>query len=199
LSATTTVPPDQRFIECRNRCTYAFATAAIFQNRARKYTKYLQRLTFLGLALPVSIGGVVGADLAGGGTLKEFIWIAGFVGVVQLIVTLWSVVADWPGKLESSLSASGENSRLADEFDALAKTFNNPPLNFDILFEKLKAQDGAQNIADKRQLITKEEEIYGHRAALYQFRIACAVCKNVPNSREIPGTVTTRCETCGGN
>lgn len=197
LASTPTIPP--KFFDCRDRCTYAFATAAIFEKRAAHYKKCLQWLTFLGLALPVAIGGVVAADLLGAGALKLFILAAGAIGVVQLIVSLWSVVADWPGQLESSLLASGENSRLANEFDALAKQFATPPANFNSIYDKLTTQDNAQQAADQRQLITKEEKIYGHRAALYQYSIKCAKCQTVPTSRETSSAVKTPCDTCGGN
>jgi mobilome CxxCx(11)CxxC protein len=197
LSSTPVFPP--KFIDCRDRCTYAYATAAIFQKRAAKYKKCLQWLTFLGLALPLAIGGVVAADLFGAGALKQLIWVAGAIGVVQLIISLWSVVADWPGELESAILAGGENSRLANEFDALAKQFATPPGNFNSLYDILTAQDNAQQIADERQFITKDEKRYGHRAALYQYGIKCAKCQTSPTFRDIPSAAKTPCDTCGGN
>lgn len=154
---------------------------------------------FLGLALPVAIGGVAAADLLGAGALKQLIWAASAIGVVQLIVSLWSVVADWPGQLESSLLASGENSRLANEFDALAKQFATPPANFNSIYDKLTTQDNAQQAADERQLITKDEKIYGHRAALYQYGLKCVKCQAVPATRETSSATKARCDTCGGN
>jgi mobilome CxxCx(11)CxxC protein len=163
LASTPVIPP--KFIDCRDRCTYAYGTSVIFQKRAAKYKKNLQWLTFLGLALPLAIGGVVAADLLGAAALKQIIWAAGAIGVVQLIVSLWSVVADWPGQLEYSVLASGENSRLANEFDILAKQFATPPANFNSIYDKLTTQDNAQQASDERQLISKDEKIFGHRAA----------------------------------
>src|SRR6266404_5452141 len=173
--ATSGTQLDPRFQECRERCTFAFATATIFQKRARRYSKYLRRLTFLGLALPLAIGGVVGADLLKKkDVLAAFIWIAGIVGVVQLVVSLWSVVARWPENLEASLAASSENSRLTEEFDALAKQVINPPLQFGNDYSKLITQDNTQRLADEKQLISDRERMYGHRAALRQFSVKCS-------------------------
>jgi mobilome CxxCx(11)CxxC protein len=192
---------DPRTDECRKRRTDAAATAAIFRRRAKKYSSHIDLLTFTGIAVPVLIGCVVSADLLKNPLwMSRFLWVAGVVAAVQIIVSLWSIVAKWPDKQESSLSSATANSRFETEFEELLNQLKDPPLSFDKDFAKLKAQDDMQILADERQFITNEEKVFGYRANLHRYGEKCGKCAKVPDSPEIPGFIRkrSRCDYCGG-
>jgi len=197
LSATH-LQPDPKFGDCRERCTFAFATAAAFQARAERYSSQIRKLTFFGLALPLSLGSLVAANTFEPSLVPTLVWLAGTLGVIQVVISLWSTVADWPGRLEAAQSSVTANSRLADELDGLAKQAADPSLHFDTEYLKVKTQDDAQRLVDEKQFLSDKEKQSGHRAALYQFQMTCAICGKKPQSKKSPFIVWKRCDSCGG-
>jgi mobilome CxxCx(11)CxxC protein len=96
------VSVNSKFTASQTRAVYAFGTAMIFQRRARKYRRLVRLLTFFGLAIPAAIGGIVLANLFNKNLLEQLIYVAGALGVIQLVFSIWSVVANWPESLEGS-------------------------------------------------------------------------------------------------
>jgi mobilome CxxCx(11)CxxC protein len=197
--AATPMQPDPKFIDCRERWTHAYTTAAIFQTRAKNLSRKITLLTFFGFVLPVTLGSIIAAKTFAEPLLVEgLIWVAGVLGVIQIVISLWATVAKWPETLEACQAAATENSRLAEEFDTLAKQVVNPPLHFDTEYLKIKTQDDAQRIADGKQFISDEEKQHALRATLYQFGMTCGACKEKPDSIKVPNVEGRHCDACGG-
>jgi mobilome CxxCx(11)CxxC protein len=197
-SMGTPVAVNSKFADSHTRAVDAFGTAVIFQRRARKYRRLVRLLTFFGIAIPGAIGGIVLANLFQKNLLEQLIYVAGALGVIQLVFSFWSVVANWPESLEYSSASGADNSRLSNQLNALAKQAANPPADLDVKYAELVALDEAQNALDNKRDITDGEKIYGHRAGLRQFMWACQACGQVPVTMKMPFLPGRRCGVCGG-
>ncbi|MGH6879011.1 MAG: mobilome CxxCx(11)CxxC protein [Rhizomicrobium sp.] len=176
----------------------AFGTAAIFEKRARTYRRLVRGLTFYGLAIPLIIGAIVLGNLAANRPLAIAIYIASALGAVQVVISLWSVVADWTGSLEYSAAANENNIRLSADLKALGIEANKPAAGFDVRRAKAVEAYNGQVAQDQRTLASDDEKVYGYRAALLQFRSRCTLCDKEPPSMKMPFWKSNRCERCGG-
>jgi len=174
-------------IHCREKAFFAFGTARIFERRLRQLSGLRNWITYLGIVVPLLIGGVaLSFDTK---VLPYLIIPAGLIGLVQLALSAWSLVAKWDDRHAFSLNALQAQTRLFNAWDALAKY--NPP---DIAAKaaELGEEDQRQEAQDLTQLISKQEKNYGMRAALFHFGNECVTCKLRPTSLKPSG-----CDTCG--
>jgi mobilome CxxCx(11)CxxC protein len=98
----------------------AFATKAIFELRAPRLKGNLNLLTYAGIAAPVIVGAIVLAYGTKHEGLDWLIFIAAGIGVIQVLVFLWSVVSQWPDRLQYALQAAPANSSLSQRYKSLA-------------------------------------------------------------------------------
>lgn len=99
---------------------HAYGTAYIFQRRAQGLRRRLQVLTFFGIVGPIFIGALVlsfGLKLA---ILSAAIPTALLVGIVQLVITVWSLVFGWQPAYAYATESEAANRRLALAFARLA-------------------------------------------------------------------------------
>jgi mobilome CxxCx(11)CxxC protein len=178
--------------ECWVRALYAYGTAAIFRKRSRLYRGLIRALTFMGIVVPLLIGGVV----IGFGTqatyLAFILGVAAFVALVQLVFSAWALVYRWDDKLEYSLESVAENFELSSTFKDLGTLAPEPPADLQIRFAAAQAKDDARRAADDKKGLTEKELRYGHRAGLRQFLRKCEECQTVPVSMD-----STDCPVCG--
>ena len=83
---------DQICNECWDRALHAFGTAQIFLRRARWHEQALRYLSFVAVAVPVIVGVLV-MTFGTGEYLPWVLGLAGALGAVQVVVSVWSVVA----------------------------------------------------------------------------------------------------------
>lgn len=176
----------------RKNAYHAFATAKVFERRLKKLRRQLKWLSFLGLIAPVLVGGVV---LSFGSQSPAFDWLvvaAGTVIVVQAVISLWSLVADWEDHYRYSVESMAANYRLFEEWDELARV---PPDDTDDFHARVT---GA-----KREMVGRLHQDYkwgpkdweirrGMRAALREKGAECVSCGEVPYSMR-----STSCPVCG--
>ena len=182
-------PGDALRQECWNRAIHAYGTASIFKERAARCQGKLRKLTFLGIAVPVVVGGIVLSFGTNGSYLPFLITVAGLLGIVQLVMSLWSLVAKWDSIFAYSLESATDNRRLATQFEKLA---NNPPTDLATRFEMLDATYQARSDADVGQVVTDKEQRFALRVGLHRFRRPCVECGIVPDLKA-PST----CSVCG--
>lgn len=176
-----------------NKSFYAFATAHIFERRCEKYRRYLQILTFLGIGVPMLVGGIVLAFGLDNGTFPLFILsIALIFSIGQLVFSLWSLVARWPDQLGYALESSWTNHNLSSRYKALASSPQQDLLKFRQQLDMLDIENDQRERLDYQQGITEAEKRMGHRAGLRQFGRACTECGKIPDSLE-----ASYCSTCG--
>jgi mobilome CxxCx(11)CxxC protein len=178
--------------DCWARAIYAHGTAHLFLARSRRYTQLLRAVSFAGIVFPLLVGGIVLSFGTKGSYLDLLIGIAAVAGILQLILSAWSIVYGWADSLQYALESAADNFDLSLKFKELAEQAQTPPADLDARAAALKARDDARQMADARQGITGSELRYGHRAGLRQFGRECDECKQVPRSMD-----ATDCNTCG--
>ncbi|MEU8523954.1 mobilome CxxCx(11)CxxC protein [Streptomyces sp. NPDC048577] len=176
--------------KCWDAALHAYGTSYIFQKRAERLKRKTDVLTWVGLAVPLLTGALVG-------TLGSYkLWGAAIaagavIAAVQLAISLWSVVKRWPEELPYSSASATANDSLASRFTALGE---DPPglAAMRTQFEKLNVEDTARRDRDSERNVTEKERRMGMRAGLRKYQRSCAACHQVPTTMD-----PTHCGVCG--
>lgn len=169
----------------------AYGTAYIFEQRQRATRSRLRLINFVGLAVPLAVGASVLAFGFAAGTWNIVIWIAGVLGVGQVVVSLWALNARWEERLAYASESAPANHDLSQRFRNLAERA--PAVaEFVPQLQTLLDENSQRTSADYKQDITEKEKRAGHRATLRHFQKACSACKNVPVDMH-----PTKCAVCG--
>jgi mobilome CxxCx(11)CxxC protein len=187
-------PHDQLRLKCHDRAFNAFGTSAIFQRRSIVLTRNLRLVSFAGIIVPVVIGATALAYGAGFKALPVLIAIGASVGVVQVVISVWSIVAGWTDAQTYAVTADVANQQIYTDFEDLA---DHAPDDFEAFrnkYDVLAARDDARKQEDGRKQITSEEHRYGMRAALREFERECRECHTVPYDLTARGS---DCNVCG--
>jgi len=183
---------DQIRKQAWDEAVYAYGTAYIFELRANWYRWLLRAITFLGIVMPVVIGAIYLSFRSQQLLLDVLVSIAGILGIVQLVLSIWSLIAKWEDNYSYALESLGANYRISGRFKKFAES---PPLQFSDLqreFGLLEAENSFRSDLDNKQGINDKEKRRGMRAALRNFQRPCAACNQVPTSMK-PST----CDVCG--
>lgn len=170
----------------------AFATAYIFERRARNLRVQTRVLTFSSLAAPLVVGAAVLSFGEDSWFVGPLVVAASVVVMTQLIAATWAVVADWPGQLSYATESAAANHSLADRF---AKIGRDPPEadgDLSRSLDLLEVEDQGRREQDYRVGLRDRELRRGHRAALRVFQRPCSTCGEVPRSLE-----ASECGICG--
>ncbi|MFL9659420.1 mobilome CxxCx(11)CxxC protein [Streptomyces sp. PB17] len=175
---------------CWDAALHAFGTSYIFQKRAERLKRKTDVLAWVGLAVPLLAGALVGTF----GSYR--IWGAAIaagsvIAAVQLIVSLWSVVRRWPEELAYSSASSTANDSLASRFAALGA---DPPglVALRAQFDKLDVENTGRRDRDNEKNVTEKERRMGMRASLRRFQRPCSACHQVPTAMN-----PSSCGVCG--
>lgn len=178
--------------KCWKEAIYTFGTASIFEKRASRLRKLLKMLTFLGIAVPIFLGGTItsfGVDFK---YLGLIIVIASILGIAQLVGSVWALVAKWEDEYAYSQESTVSNYSLSKNYRELGE---NPPSAFEefrINTSLLDTENRIRCDSDYKHSISDKEKRRGHRATLRQFRRACDACKKIPASMK-----ASDCDVCG--
>lgn len=173
-----------------DRAIYAHGTAYIFNKRVEKYRRFLRAIAFLGILVPLSVGGTVLAYGTKSVNLINFVIpIASFFGIIQIILSGLSLSSKWDDEYANSLYSLERNTYLRFEWENLAKSdYENIIKKFDIL----NKEDQLQEQLDIKKGITEKEKRIAMRAGLMQYQRECISCNQIPKSMS-----PSDCETCG--
>lgn len=170
---------------------HAFGTGYIFEQRANRLRLRLQILNFVSFVVPVMVGGLVltyGTKLA---QLPAVVSVMGAVGLVQVVVSLWALVAGWVETYGYALRSMEANNALAREYEILVNSaFGASEMSS--RFVVLRGQDKVRQAEDGNQGVTEREKRLGMRAALRRYQKPCAGCHKVPVDMK-----STACGVCG--
>jgi len=185
---------DERFVKLKQetwkRAFFCFATAYLFESRARRYKLSLNVLNFTGIGLPLLVGAMV-MSFGEGAWLPYLAVTAGALSVVQLFVSGWSTVATWSGELAYAIESAAANHDLSRRYqDLLHRSADHAELERRL--ELIDIEQRLREQSDYQHAVTDGEKRMGHRAALRQFQKACDGCKIIPTS-----TAPSRCDICG--
>ena len=170
--------------EARKQCIHAFATSAVFDRRVRALKLRLRLLDFVGIAVPLAVGGMAMSGLtANADALK----VLGAFLTVQLVVFAWAAIANWGDAVEQASESRTTNREFGEQYRSLIV---NPPVGGE--WETIEAQRLAQERSDEKAGVKQNELRYGMRYALKLEQFPCASCGDVPKSM-----VATKCDNCG--
>lgn len=174
---------------CTDRAFYAYGTSRIFERRAQSLGKRRNAITFLGIAVPLTVGSLILSFGAKPELIPVLVWIAGAIGTVQLILSTWSIVARWDEQYSYAITAMLANTRLYNTWERLSKSQSSVITN---LVSEMDADDQRQEQSDLTAHITEKEKHFAMRAALYYKGLTCPACRIRP-----PSMAPTGCDTCG--
>lgn len=178
--------------QCWKEAKDCFATANIFEKRILKLRKLRRAIVFLGVIIPVVIGSIVIAFGADFDLLPYFIIGAAILGIIQIVLSVWAIIAKWDETFEYAIESTIANYDLADRYRKLAK---NPPSEidpFEKAFNLLEVENKSRTAQDNKQSINEKEKRYGMRATLREFQVKCSGCGEIPTSMK-----PTDCDICG--
>lgn len=178
--------------DCWDQAIYAYGTAWIFEQRAKRSRLLLRLLDFLGIAVPVTVGGIILSFGTTPNYLPYIITAAGVLSIVQLVMSVWSLVARWEDALVYAEQSISSNHRLSREYESLGK--NPPPELPDLRLRHtlLEKENQLRSELDNKQGLTEKEKRAGLRAGLRQFQRRCVACGQIPQSMK-----PSDCDVCG--
>jgi mobilome CxxCx(11)CxxC protein len=178
--------------DCWNRAVDCFGTGKIFEQRAARYRWKINLLSYLGVGVPAIVGALAiawGKDVLEG---SNVLLVASILGIVQIAISIASLVQSWPTELDYSNESASANLKFAEEFKKLAETAQTPPTDLHSQANQLIALDQARSQQDSKKHVTEKELRWGHRRGLRQFRRECAGCNTIPIDLK-----STKCGICG--
>ncbi|WP_328813540.1 mobilome CxxCx(11)CxxC protein [Rhodococcus sp. NBC_00297] len=194
MTSTPPLPPQSTdFLRRKawDRALDASGTASLFEARAGRLGGRLNALSFAGFGIPIIVGIVAAIGLPAS-AVDVVLIVAAALGGIQLVWSLWSLVANWSGKNSHAIQSMMTNRQLAESYTRLA---TQPPPDVDDLqsaLDVIEARDFAQQDSDLANQITRQEKRFGMRCALFSRGKPCAGCTIVPTSLK-----PTDCGVCG--
>jgi mobilome CxxCx(11)CxxC protein len=180
---------DELCKKSRDKEFHCYGTTRIFEKRARKLKSLRTWITFLGIVTPVIVGGTVLAFGSNAKVLPYFLTAAGVVGLIQLILSTWSIVARWDETYEYSIESARENTELFNQFKKLA---DHKPSDMAVelddavkVYEQREFKDIGQSLSDK-------EKRFANRETLRYYQKPCHICKETPKTVK-----PSKCDGCG--
>lgn len=150
-----------------------YGTARIFEARVKILSLKMRVLNFVGLAIPL----IIGLIFLGFGEINLYLkTIAIVLGIIQVIVFLWSIISKWDDKYQYSISALKRQEEIHSDLKQ-AKEDATIPQTF---IERLLEKENRYNSEDIAQNITDKEKRYAMRRTLFNFQIVCPICKIQP-------------------
>ena len=182
---------DQLQDECWNKAIYACGTAYLVGREFQSIKMKRQIITFLGIGVPVLVGGMAFTHADYPDFFSKFLLGAGILSVAQLVVSVWSLTANWDDFYEKCSQSLDVNTDLEVEWQNAAR--NNPPdSEISKKVEFLRVRDLEQQKKDKKLGISETKFRRGLRYALRQYKRSCVQCGEVPASMK-----PTACPVCG--
>lgn len=190
--STRTDETDRLCTQAWDRAVDCYGTGKMFLDRANKYRRWLNCLTYLGIAVPALVGGIALTYGINSDYLPLAVTTAGGVGLVQLLVSIASIVDSWPDRLEYSNESGAENLSLAEEFKELGASAPHPPSNPYVQYQILVNKDEVRKRQDAKRGVKPYELRNAHRQGLRWLQRQCAGCGKVPTDMQ-----STDCGVCG--
>lgn len=184
--------PDNKRRECADYALHAYGAAFIFEKRASRIQNNIRILSFLGVAVPASVGAIVGSYSLNSLQMGVVLTVASTIAIGQLLLSIWSLSSGWDGKLSEYLDQKNKNYEISDKFRKLGNETMHDFATFQKELEKLDIERNYIKQATDRHTITEKEKRKGMRYALRKFQRPCAGCGNVPTDMK-----STNCGVCG--
>lgn len=178
--------------DCWDEALHAFGTAYIYSKKSKVIGRYLKAVNFLGIIVPVTIGGIVTSYNLSPETLNTILILAAPFSVIQLILSILSLNNKWDDMYSYYLESTNDNSQLSNDYKNLAKY---PPDELKELKSKKELIDvkySIRNTNDTKYILSLKEKREAMKYSLRNFQRSCAGCKVIPIDM-----ISTDCGICG--
>lgn len=187
----TNIPPD-KLRRCANEALKSHGTAYIFEKRAAKIRLKIMVLSFLGIAGPASVGAIISTYSLDDDTTKIVLFVAGTIAIVQLLLSVWSLVSGWNDKLAYYLESKSSNYNLSSQYQKLSHNSSISKQGFNSELKILDREAELRAALDNNHDISDKEKRMGMRYGLRKYQRPCAGCNKVPTDMK-----STSCGVCG--
>lgn len=183
---------NQNRSDCWNSALHSFGYGYLYSIEANKIRKVLKFNTFLGIIIPIVIGGVVtsfGLDFK---YISYLLIAASILSIIQLVLSTFILSYNLEDKFSYYLESSSDNYRLADDYEKLGKY---PPNNLSDLqneIDKVNIRRNNRDNSDNKYTLPDKSKRRGMRYSLRKFRRECAGCRIIPTDMS-----PTNCGVCG--
>lgn len=184
--------PNNKRLECADNALHSYGTAYIFEKRASSIQDKIRWLSFLGVAVPASVGAIVGSYALDETQVGLLLWIASTIAFIQLILSIWSLSSSWDSNLSDYLDLKSKNYAISSKYEKLGKETTLKFNSFQIKLDKLEVEREFIKQLTDRHSIKESEKRKGMRYALRKFQRPCAGCNKVPTDMK-----KTKCGVCG--
>lgn len=179
--------------DCRSRGIDATGTAHVLERRSTRLERQLKFLTFVGLAVPVVVGGLVLGYGAGFKALGLVIAAAAGLIVLQLVVSTWAMTAGWVDGQAMALRSAIRNRELARSLRRVAQELVADSPGAALEYKHVTGRDDGQQDNDYALGFTPAETRAAHQAGLRQYQEECAGCGQKPTTLD----EAIECGVCG--
>lgn len=171
----------------------SYGTVQVFEKRANKLRTLRAWLTFLGIVLPVTIGGVYLSFGQSDELMKFIVLIAGIIGTLQLILSTWALVAGWDYIYESAIKSVQGNTAIFNKCKRFVSLTSTSDIDFLKSYSEILKEAENQELVDLTQHISSAERKFAYTSSLRYYNRACHACNKNPNDHNI----NKKCTSCG--
>ncbi len=184
--------PDELLRRCADEALKCYGTAYIFEKRASKLKTKSSILNFFGIATPAMLGTMIATYNLDNNTEEAIKFIAGTIGLFQLLLTIWSIVEGWGDKASSYTESKSTNYSIAKRLKYLEQNTTISRNEYNSELAVIEKEIDIRSSIDARHDITDEEKRMGMRYGLRKYQRPCAGCNIVPIEMK-----PTSCGVCG--
>ena len=143
----------------------------------------------MGIVTPLVVGAAALAFGTESEVLSVFISAAAIVGLVQLVLSTWSIVARWDERYEYAVESIRDNTKIYNDFKRLsAEGVPDDDARVKIALEAYQRRE----FSDISRNITDKEKRFAARESYKYFKKECHICNEIPKTSK-PG----KCGGCG--
>ncbi|WEM40819.1 hypothetical protein PTW35_09155 [Photobacterium sp. DA100] len=168
---------------------HTYGAIEIFEKRKRRLCRLRNVIVYLGLAIPVSLLCLVLFDNEHPAIKSTLIAIISIILLVQLIMSLWALIAKWEEKYEYSISAMTSSRIIYERLNSLINSNKSIPSDVMLAISDDYHSQFSDELAHE---ITAKEKCYGYRKSLIKFSKVCPLCQSKPIDMKPSG-----CKLCG--
>jgi mobilome CxxCx(11)CxxC protein len=115
---SSTPDPKQQATRLREARVRAYQTYIIFRD-GRLANHGLKILMFLGIAVPVLVGGIITSIFVDSRPPYALLATAGLIGTVQVVASVWALVDKWEEKASLSVETTAQFRDICTQLDTL--------------------------------------------------------------------------------
>lgn len=172
--------PEELRRKCNDNGLLSHGKSYIFEQRSRIFHNRLTVMKWLGIAVPMLVYALITRFKMGEEALPVIITAASILSTILLILSSWSMAADWEKQYHKGLLAQMDFSELGRRYKELGETtllslaeYKAEVSRLDSLMEK------ADHLAMELK-ISDEEKLMGMRSGLREYKRECASCEKIP-------------------